>query len=99
MSKVSEKRGLKTFISFFIKIGVFSSSLLLYASLFTGCKPGAQKGEPGMIFIEAGKFKIGSDEEDTNALAKEYGSRHGVYFENERPVHIGTLTGFFIDET
>ncbi len=52
----------------------------------------------GMVYIPAGEFAMGSDDVDNNALAKEFGAKHVVFFENERPVRTIYLDGFFIDE-
>ena len=52
----------------------------------------------GMIYIPAGEFTIGSDDVDNNALAKEFGAKQAVFFENERPVRQISMDGFYIDK-
>ncbi len=52
----------------------------------------------GMIYIPSGEFIIGSNEVDNNALAKEFGAKHVVFFENEKPERKINLKDFYIEK-
>lgn len=73
-------------------------ALLIIALLLYSCKQGGWPGKEEMIHIPAGKFIIGSNDEDTNQLAKEFGARQKVFFMNERPVRELYLKDFYIDK-
>ena len=80
----------------------FIATLLMLSiiSLLSGC-PQPQKNVPeieGMVYIPAGKFVMGSYDVDNLNLAKEFGAREKMFFENEKPVRIITLKGFYIDK-
>ena len=52
---------------------------------------------PGMVYIPSGKFMMGSEEVDTEALGKEFGLRKGRYYEDEAPKRKVFLKGFYMD--
>ena len=68
--------------------------LLVIIIFLSGCSSEIE----GMVYIPAGKFIIGSDEVDPNALGNEFGVRQGNFFEDERPVRKLHLDGFYIDK-
>lgn len=51
----------------------------------------------GMVYVSEGVFIMGSAEEDTEGLGKEFGVRGGALYQNERPVRELYLNGFYID--
>ncbi|MFQ5558993.1 MAG: formylglycine-generating enzyme family protein [Nitrospinota bacterium] len=51
-----------------------------------------------MVYIPEGEFTLGSADVDDGSLAKEFGSRRGEYYEDERPVQKRLLKGFYIDK-
>ena len=50
-----------------------------------------------MVFIPAGEFVMGSDDEDTEGLAKEFGLRKGDFYADEKPMRKVFVDDFFID--
>lgn len=52
----------------------------------------------GMVYIPSGEFIMGSEDIDTEGLAKEFGERRGRFYEDERPVRKISLGGFYIDK-
>jgi len=52
----------------------------------------------GMIYIPEGEFVMGSDEVDTEGMAKEFGDRKGVFYEDEKPVRKINLKAYYIDK-
>lgn len=76
----------------------FMEITMLFLLFFISCKANKPKEIEGMVYIPAGEFTIGSNDKDINSLAKEYGSRQGEYFENEKPMHKVTFKGFYIDK-
>jgi len=80
----------------------FISTLLLLSitPFLSGC-PQPKDNIPeikGMVYIPAGKFIMGSNDVDNLNLAKEFGAREKMFFENEKPVRIIYLKGFYIDK-
>ncbi len=66
---------------------------------FSGCsRDKTVPGIKGMVHIPAGTFIIGSDDEDTNLLAKDFGAREKKFFENEKPARKINIKGFHIDK-
>lgn len=63
-----------------------------------GCSQEAGEKIKGMVYIPAGFFVIGSDDIDEDLLGKEFGSRDGKFFENEKPLRKVNLPGFYIDK-
>lgn len=51
---------------------------------------------PGMVFIPAGEFFMGSDKEDDESLAAQYGLVKALY-EDEHPLHKVKLPSYYID--
>lgn len=66
--------------------------------LLLSCSQKTVKEIEGMVYIPAGEFIIGSNDKDTNALAKEFGAKHLTFFENEKPVRKLFLDKFYIDK-
>lgn len=50
------------------------------------------------VLIPAGSFNMGSDEEDEDALGREFGLRSGSFYEDEQPMRRVTLKGYYIDK-
>lgn len=73
---------------------VFCAALLL-----SGCsdKAGTPAAEPGMVFVPAGEYAIGSNKTDDENLQKEYGFVDPLYV-NEHPLHKVYAPGFLIDQ-
>ncbi len=85
-------------------------SPLLVASLLTvlaACQPATDSSTPlffdktshapeGMVYIPAGPFTMGSDDEDTEGRAKEFGSMKPWYLD-EHPAHQVNLPAYYID--
>jgi formylglycine-generating enzyme required for sulfatase activity len=69
--------------------------LLLLALLLVG-QAGCQRAPEGMVLIPAGEFTMGSDEEDTEGAALEYGIVK-PWFEDEHPQRRVALPAYFID--
>lgn len=65
-------------------------------AIFSGCSQETVPAIEGMVYIPAGEFTIGSNDVDTNALAKEFGAKQLVFFENEKPVRKIFLKDFYI---
>ncbi len=70
----------------------------LIVLVLVACSRKGYKEVDGMIYIPAGEFIMGSEDVDTEGLAKEFGARKGQYYEDERPVRKVYLDGFFIDK-
>ncbi|MFQ5508310.1 MAG: formylglycine-generating enzyme family protein [Leptospirillia bacterium] len=84
-------------------------ALVLFGLLSTGCDSPTDSSRPlffettptppeGMVLIPAGPFVRGSDKEDTEGRAKEFGAMKPWYLD-EHPAHKMTLPAFFIDKT
>jgi serine/threonine-protein kinase len=59
---------------------------------------------PGMVYVPAGEFTMGSDDDDVEyalQLCSKYrgGDCERIWFEDEQPVHTVYLDAFYIDET
>jgi formylglycine-generating enzyme required for sulfatase activity len=52
----------------------------------------------GMVFIPSGEFIMGSEEQDIEALGKEFGLRTGRLYDDEKPLRKVYLKGFYIDK-
>ncbi|MBI3755123.1 MAG: SUMF1/EgtB/PvdO family nonheme iron enzyme [Deltaproteobacteria bacterium] len=52
----------------------------------------------GMVYIPSGEFIMGSEDVDTEGIAKEFGERRTRYYEDERPVRKIFLKGFYMDK-
>lgn len=78
-----------------ILLTLFLSGL---AASLPGCSQETVPEIKGMVYIPQGDFIIGSDDIDENSLGKEFGSRDGKFFENEKPVRKINLKGFYIDK-
>ena len=52
----------------------------------------------GMVYIPPGEFIMGSEEEDTQGLGKEFGLRSGRFYDDEKPMRKVYLKGFYIDK-
>src|SRR3989338_10697983 len=52
----------------------------------------------GMVYIPSGEFIMGSEDVDTEGLAKEFGERKVRYYEDEKPMRKIFLKGFYIDK-
>ena len=70
---------------------------LLIAVVVLSLAASCSKAPSGMVYVSAGSFTMGSAEEDTEGLGKEFGVRGGELYSNERPVRELYLEGFYID--
>lgn len=77
-------------ISLHLLVGVMVSLL--------ACSRNSAPRIEGMVYIPAEEFIIGSNDMDVNALAKEFGAKQSVYFENEKPMRTIYLGSFYIDK-
>ncbi len=78
----------------------FITALLLLGAIasFSNCSKKTTPEIEGMVYIPAGKFLMGSNDVDNASLAKEFGSKQKIFFENEKPVRKIYLKGFYIDK-
>ena len=73
--------------------------LLIISSLFLfSCSIEKAPRIEGMAYIPSGEFIMGSEDVDTEGLAKEFGERRGRYYEDEKPVRKIFLKGFYINK-
>lgn len=75
-------------------------SLLVIVGTFvilSSCHKNSAPEIEGMVYIPAGKFIMGSNDEDNQSLAKEFGARE-TFFINEKPARKIYLKGFYIDK-
>ncbi len=70
----------------------------MLSAVFISCSKREPESIPNMVYIPEGEFIIGSNEVDSNALAKEFGAKHIVFFENEKPLRTINLKGFYLDK-
>ncbi|MEK6599627.1 MAG: SUMF1/EgtB/PvdO family nonheme iron enzyme, partial [Deltaproteobacteria bacterium] len=71
--------------------------LLIISSLFLfSCSIEKAPRIEGMVYIPSGEFIMGSEDVDTEGLAKEFGDRKGRYYEDEKPMRKIFLKGFYI---
>ena len=64
----------------------------LFLFSISGC------GKPGdMVHVPEGKFIMGSDRIDTDAMGREFGMRKGRLYEDEYPKRMVYLKGFYMD--
>jgi formylglycine-generating enzyme required for sulfatase activity len=70
--------------------------IMLVIVALLGGGAGCQRTPPGMIWIPGGPFLMGTDDQDTEGRALEYGLTK-PWFDDERPAHRINLPGFFID--
>lgn len=90
-NKVPYNMQMKTIISVLILF-------LLNNYLLSSCNKSPRNIPEGMIFIPPGDFIIGSNQVDSQSLAKEFGEREKNYYENEKPERKIFLKGFYIDK-
>ena len=76
-------------------ISLFLPGILI---LLLSCSKENAPEVKGMVYIPSGEFIIGSNEVDNNALAKEFGAKHVVFFENEKPERKINLKDFYIEK-
>ncbi len=71
--------------------------LTIFVVFFSGCHSKTAPEIEGMVYIPPGDFAIGSNDADTESLAKEFGARER-FFANEEPTRKIYLKGFYIDK-
>lgn len=73
--------------------------LIFLAALFLfSCTGERAPHIEGMVYIPLGEFIMGSEDVDTEGIAKEFGERRIRYYEDERPIRKIFLKGFYIDK-
>jgi formylglycine-generating enzyme required for sulfatase activity len=70
----------------------FTAPCLLF-SVLTACTP----VPPGMAYVPAGPFVMGTDQEDTEHRAAEYGILK-PWFEDEHPAHTANIPAYYLDK-
>lgn len=76
---------------------IFIIYSLFIVVVLTSCAKTSAPEVEGMVFIPEGKFMMGSDEVDADALGREFGIRAGSFYEDERPMREVTLKAYYID--
>lgn len=73
--------------------------LAVFVVFIGGCsgEPPPDESLKSMVLVPAGEFTMGSDEKDTEGLAREFGDPVGVYFVDEGPIRDVYVEGFYID--
>lgn len=74
--------------------------VLLFVSLLAACssqESGTKRVEPGMVFIAAGNFVMGSDKIDKEGIQKQFGFVDPLYVD-EHPAHSILVEAFWIDK-
>ncbi len=66
-------------------------------AMLSSCHRNSTPEIEGMVYIPAGEFIIGSNDEDNESLAEEFGARE-IFFKNEQPVRKIYLKDFYIDK-
>jgi len=71
---------------------------LLTLLVLSSCAREKARPIEGMVYIPSGEFIMGSEDVDTEGLAKEFGERKVRYYEDEKPMRKIFLKGFYIDK-
>src|SRR3972149_10422672 len=71
---------------------------LLTLLVLSSCSRERAHTVEGMIYIPSDEFIMGSEDVDTEGLAKEFGERKMRYYEDEKPMRKIFLKGFYIDK-
>ena len=72
-------------------------AVFLAVSVLYGCGPGGDGAPDGMVLVPEGVFIMGSDDEDSEGLAKEFGYQTGAYFADEHPTRKVYIGSFYMD--
>jgi formylglycine-generating enzyme required for sulfatase activity len=75
-------------------IFIICGALLTTILILSGC----DRTPEGMVLVPEGKFIMGSEEVDTEGLAREFGMPVRNLYEDERPMRKMHLEGFYIDK-
>ena len=78
--------------------GIMCYIYIIFALILFSCSAENAPKRADMVYIPSSEFIMGSNDVDTEGLAKEFGIRKGHFYEDEKPMRKIFLKGFYIDK-